>query len=220
MKLDEVRARIADAADRSGRRLDDVTLVAVSKGQPIAAIRAAYDAGHRDFGESRAQEFVAKAVELPSDINWHFIGPLQRNKVRLVRPSVVLIHSMDRRKLAAAWLKGPGQAPPALLQINVGREPQKAGVDPDRAYEELGAIVALGVDIVGLMAIPPHLSNPDAVRPYFAELVALADRLRSADVPLPVLSMGMTEDYETAIEEGSTMIRVGRAIFGERQTHG
>ena len=175
-----------------------------------------YDQGHRDFGENRAQELVAKAAALPPDIRWHFIGPLQRNKVRLVRPTAVLLHSLDRASLAAAWLKGPGEAPPALLQINIGREAQKAGVMPEDAAELLGEAVSIGVRVDGVMAIPPHLANPEEVRPFFRELVALRDRLATHDRPLAVLSMGMTEDFDIAVEEGSTTIRVGRAIFGPR----
>ena len=211
---------MAAAAERSGRSADAVTLVAVSKGQPGAAIAAAYDLGQRDFGESRAQELATKAQELPRDISWHFIGPLQRNKVRIVRPTAVLLHSMDRMRLAGAWLKGPGIAPPVLLQVNIGREQQKAGVDPDEAAHELSAMLAMGLNVLGVMAIPPYDEDPEAARPFFRDLVVMRDQLASESVPLAVVSMGMTEDYEVAIEEGSTMIRVGRAIFGERMTHG
>lgn len=220
MSFREVQDRVAAATARVGRDPDDVTLVAVSKGHPAAAIEPVYEAGHRDFGESRAQELVAKAEQLPSDIRWHFIGPLQRNKVRLVRPTAVLLHSMDRFNLAAAWLKGPGLPPPVLLQVNVGREPQKKGVDPDEAAGELEAMCALGLEVRGLMTIPPQVADADEARPYFAELEALRDQLRTPEADLSILSMGMTDDFEIAIEEGSTMIRVGRAIFGERETHG
>ncbi len=216
MKLDEVRDRVAAAAERGGRSPAEITLVAVSKGQPLSAVEAAYELGQRDFGESRAQELVSKIPHLPNDSRWHFIGPLQRNKVRLVRPSVVLLQSLDRVSLAAAWLKGPGVAPPALLQINIGREPQKSGVDPTDTQSALAEMRALGVDVQGVMAIPPYLSDGDQLRPYFRELVELRDSLAAHDCPLPIVSMGMTDDYEVAIEEGSTMIRVGRAIFGER----
>ncbi len=220
MTLASVRARMAAAAERGGRSVDDVTLVAVSKSQPPSAIEQAYALGQREFAESRAQELVDKIGRLPKDINWHFVGPLQRNKVRLVRPSVVLLHSMDRISLAAAWLKGPGAAPPALLQVNIGREPQKHGVLPEETAATLDAVTRLGVQVTGLMAIPPHAPDPQESRPYFRQMAQLRAELEEPDRPLSILSMGMTDDFEVAIEEGSTMIRVGRAIFGERSPHG
>lgn len=218
MTLASVTDRIAAAADRSGRSARDITLVAVSKSQPIEAIQAAYDLGHRDFGENRAQELARKAPSLPDDIRWHFIGPLQRNKVRIVRPSVVLLQSMDRMSLAAAWLKGPGAPPPVTLQVNIGLEDQKAGVAPHHAEEVLGDMIRLGLDVRGLMAIPPQVDDAEDARRWFGAMATLRDRLRSSGHDLPILSMGMTDDFEVAIEEGSTMIRVGRAIFGPRIT--
>ncbi len=213
-RLKAVQERIAAAARRVGRAPGDVTLVAVSKGHSGDAIAEAYEAGHRVFGESRAQELADKVGVAPGDIEWHFIGPLQRNKVRKVRPVVRLLHSMDRVELGAAWLKGPGPPPPVLLQVNIGADPAKHGVAPDATRATLDAMVALGLDVRGLMTIPPY--DPAESGRWFDALAALRDEL-AADFPgLRELSMGMTEDFETAVERGSTIVRVGRAIFGPR----
>ncbi len=216
-RLREVRDRIAAAAARAGRAAGDVTLVAVGKAHPPELLAAAYEAGHRVFGENRAQELAAKAAELPADVEWHFIGPLQRNKVRLVRPVVTLLQSMDRPSLAEAWAKG-GAAPPVLVEVNVAAEPQKAGIAPARAGELLDRLAELGVEARGLMAIPPVTPDPEGSRPHFRALAALAARLRPNHRGLVELSMGMTDDYEVAIDEGATIVRVGRAIFGPRPT--
>jgi pyridoxal phosphate enzyme (YggS family) len=194
-------------------------LIAVGKTHPIEVLMHAYEAGHRDFGENRAAELAAKAPAMPSDIRWHFVGPLQRNKVRLVRPVVRLLHSMDRPALGAAWLKGPGIAPPALLEVNLADEPQKAGVSVGEAPAMAGELLGLGVDLRGLMAIPPQVAEPEMSRPFFRRLARLRDELASSYPEMRELSMGMTDDFEVAIEEGATMIRVGRAIFGPRVQH-
>lgn len=213
MTYASVMERVAAAASRSGRNLQDITVVAVSKGHGVEEIRAVYDLGHRDFAENRAQELAAKTVELPADIRWHFVGPLQTNKVRIVRPVTVLLHSFDRDDLARAWLKGQGIAPPVLLQVNIGREPQKHGFDPDEAAEACRRAVALGMEVVGLMAIPPLVENPEQSRPHFAALRALRDSIVQTVPSVRHLSMGMTDDFEVAVEEGATLIRPGRAIF-------
>ena len=215
VSLESVRERIVAAAARSGRSSDEVTLVIVSKGQPIEIIRELYERGERDFGENRAQELAAKVDDLPNDIRWHFVGPLQSNKVRLVRPNVTLLHSLDRRDLGSAWIKGPGLAPPALLQVNVGGEPQKLGVDPLDAEQAFIDLIALGVDLVGLMTIPPLADDPADTRRDFEEMRRLAELIaRDRGGPI-ALSMGMTDDFEVAIEEGATFVRVGRAIFSD-----
>ena len=157
VKLDEVLARAGEAATRSGRRPEDVVVVAVGKTFTAEVLLEIYEAGHRDFGENRAQELSTKVDLLPDDIRWHFVGPLQRNKVRLVRPAVALLHSMDRLALGEAWLKGPGMPPPVLLEINIGEEPQKAGVAPHLAEEMTGQLIKRGVDVRGLMTIPPQV---------------------------------------------------------------
>lgn len=184
-------------------------MVVVSKGRPVEAIRALYDAGHRDFGENRAQELMAKAPQLPADIRWHFVGPLQRNKVNAIRPLVALLHSLDRTKLAAAWVR-EGPAPPALLEINLGAEPQKHGFLPEEAADGAEAVIDLGVDLRGVMSIPPA-GRP--ARPYFDRLVQLRDQLRARHPAVTAVSAGMTDDFEEAIRAGATTIRVGRAIF-------
>jgi PLP dependent protein len=213
MTYDSVMERVARAAARAGRSPDEITVVAVSKGHGSGEIMSVYERGHRDFAENRAQELAAKTVELPSDIRWHFVGPLQTNKVRIVRPATVLLHSFDRDDLGRAWLKGPGLAPPVLLQVNIGREPQKHGFDPDETADACSRAVRLGVDVVGLMAIPPLVDDPDDARPFFQQLRALRDTIATSIPSVRELSMGMTDDFEVAVEEGATLIRPGRAIF-------
>jgi hypothetical protein len=218
VSLGSVLDRVEAAAARAGRSTSEITVVVVSKGRSAAEIEAVYRRGHRDFAENRAQELVAKRSELAADVSagirWHFVGPLQSNKVRLVRPAVTLLHSLDRESLAPAWLKGPGLAPPALLQVNVGGEPQKHGVDPDLVVDTCGRLIALGVDLRGLMTIPPVPERPEDARPHFARLRRLRDGVMAEYPSVRELSMGMTDDFEVAVEEGATLIRPGRAIFG------
>lgn len=216
MSYQSVLDRIRAAAQRVGRDPSSVTLVAVSKSKPIADIEALYGQGHRDFGENRAQEMAEKAARLPGDIRWHFVGALQSNKSRLVRPITYLLHSMDRESLGAAWAKGAGLPPPVLLQVNTGREPQKSGVPPEEAAKAVDRLVAIGLDVRGLMAIPPLVDAPEEQRPQFESLRRLRDELAVSRPAIFELSMGMTDDYEVAVEEGASIIRVGRAIFGAR----
>ena len=208
--------RVSDAAMRSGRETSEITLVAVSKTKSAEEIIRVYEEGHRDFGENRAQELATKAPLLPDDIRWHFVGSLQSNKTRVVRPLSHLLHSMDRRSLASAWGKGPGMPPPVLLQVNVGDEGQKSGAD----VEETGSLVewmtGLGLEVKGLMAIPPIPDQPEASRRFFVMLRELRDRVAVQNPSIVELSMGMTDDFEIAIREGASIIRVGRAIFGPR----
>jgi len=215
MGLDSVRERIAAASAAARRPGDEVTLVIVSKGQSVDSIRALYDRGERDFGENRAQELAAKVGQLPGDIRWHFVGPLQSNKARIVRPIVTLLHSLDRPELGSVWMKGPGLAPPALLQVNVGEEPQKHGVDPAGAVRIFADLVAIGIDLAGLMAIPPFAGNPEAMRRYFVEMRRLASLVEKDHPGRSALSMGMTDDFEVAIQEGANFVRIGRAIFSD-----
>ncbi len=213
MTLATVRHRMEEAARRVGRDPADVRLVVVTKNRTVEQIRAVYDEGHRDFGENRAQELRDKVPRLPEDVRWHFIGSLQTNKVRIVRPVVVLLHSLDRMHLATAWMKGPGHPPPALVEVNISGEPQKHGValdDVDRAVDEF---IETGVPVVGLMGMAPIVSRPEQARPYFARLREIRDRIRTRHPQVAELSMGMTDDFEVAVEEGATYIRVGRAIF-------
>ena len=207
------RERIERAAARADRQPSSVRLVVVGKGRLVPELHALYELGQRDFGENRAHELVAKAEQLPSDSRWHFVGPLQTNKVRAVRPLVTLLHSLDRDSLAAAWMKGPGMPPPALCQVNIGREPQKHGIEPDQVSTAVERMLAMGVQLRGLMAIPPQTREAEGARPYFRQLARLGAEL-SATLPVGgELSMGMSDDFEVAIEEGATVIRLGRAIF-------
>jgi pyridoxal phosphate enzyme (YggS family) len=216
MSYESVIERVARAARRVGRDPASVTLVAVSKEKSVSDIEAVYARGHRDFGENRAQEMVEKAARLPGDIRWHFIGALQSNKARLVRPITHMLHSMDRESLAAAWAKGSGLPPPVLLEVNTGREPQKSGVMPEEAAATLERIILMGLEVRGLMAIPPAPVDPEDQRPHFALLRRLRDDLVVTHPGVTELSMGMTDDFEVAVEEGASLIRVGRAIFGPR----
>ncbi len=216
MSYATVRDELAKAAADAGREETDVTLIVVSKTHPIEAILDVYDQGHRDFGENRAQELARKVAELPEDIRWHMVGPLQRNKVRLVRDVVTLLHSMDGPKLARAWARPGLPSPPALLQVNIGSEAQKMGVEPAEAVASFDAVQGIGVELVGLMAIPPNVAEPDRSREYFRQLREIRDELAANGRPGLELSMGMSNDFGIAVEEGSTMIRVGRAIFGPR----
>jgi len=214
--LAAIGRRIADAATACGRRRQDVALVAVSKTHPAAAVEAAIAAGQTLFGENRVQEAQAKFPALRRshpDLRLHLIGPLQTNKIRDAVAIFDAIESVDRDKLArglAAEMKRSGRRPDCMIQVNIGREPQKAGVMPER-LDDLVALCRddLALPLVGLMAIPPADESP---APYFATLADLAHRHR-----LPALSMGMSGDFETAIRHGATHVRVGTAIFGTRE---
>jgi len=212
--LRTVRAAVAAAAARAGRDPRGITLVGVSKYATDEAVRAAYDEGLRDFGENRAEELVARAALLPGDVRWHFVGTLQGNKVRRVRPITHLLHSLDRAELAGYWMKGPGAPPPALVQVNLGLEPQKGGVAPGDALELVSTAIGLGIDVRGLMTVPPVGDSAEASRPYFNELRRLRDQIGESHPAVVELSMGMTDDFEVAVEEGASVLRVGRAIFG------
>jgi pyridoxal phosphate enzyme (YggS family) len=214
--LAAVRARISAAAHRAGRDAQGVRLVAVSKGRTAAEVAALVAAGQLDFGENRAQELVAKAPAAPPEVRWHFVGRLQRNKVNKVRPRVTLLHSLDREGLAPAWGADP-EAPPALLQVNVAGESQKQGVAPDDAERVLASAVAAGVDVRGLMTIAPLVEDPESVRWVFDAQRDLRDRIAVNWPSVVELSMGMTDDFEVAIEEGASIVRVGRAIFGHSE---
>lgn len=206
--------RVGEAAARASREPSDITVVAVSKERTVGEIEALYSEGHRDFGENRAGEMAEKALRLPDDIRWHFVGSLQSNKVRSIRARTHLLHSLDRGSLAKAWVKGIGQPPPILIQVNIGGEEQKSGVDPEHAADLIGETIELGLEPHGLMAIPPLGTIPEDSRRFFVALCGLRASLATDAHPLGQLSMGMTNDFEVAIEEGASIIRVGRAIFG------
>lgn len=216
-----IRERIDAACERKGRHPDEVLLLAVSKTFPAEAVREAWDSGQRDFGESRQQEAADKVAALPSDIHWHFIGTLQRNKARKVVADFDTIHSIDSLRLAehVDRIAGEtGRRPRIYLEVNLAGEESKGGFTPERLREELPTIGRLGnVDLAGLMTLPPDEEDPEAARPWFIRLRELRDELAGASGhPLPGLSMGMSGDFEVAVEEGSTVVRVGSAIFGTR----
>jgi pyridoxal phosphate enzyme (YggS family) len=220
-RLEQIRTRIATAAARSGRDEASVELVAVSKTQPPEALREAYDAGQFLYGENRVQEILAKQPLLPSSLRWHMIGPLQSNKVRKVLPRVEMIesvHSLDIARDINRIAAELGLHPRLLLEVNVAAESSKHGFSPDALREQLEELYALDrLYIQGLMCIPPPDSDPQKSRPYFAALRALRDELEKlGGAPLPELSMGMSHDFEVAIEEGATLVRVGSALFGSR----
>jgi pyridoxal phosphate enzyme (YggS family) len=207
-----VRARIADAASRAGRPVDDITLVAAVKTVSWTRVATAIRAGVHDIGENRAQELLGKAPDLEHQApahRWHFIGPLQRNKVRALAPWVSLWHSVDRESLGEEIARRAARAS-VLVEVNVGGESSKAGCAPHDAPSLVDRLRETGLDVQGLMTIPPMGGDP---RRWFASLAELAARLE-----LRELSMGMTEDFEIAIEEGATIVRVGRALFGARPT--
>ena len=206
-RLAAVQEKVAAAAGRSGRSPSAVRLVVVTKGVPAPVMQAAIDAGATDLGENRAQELLAKAPELEPQPTWHFIGRLQRNKVAGLAPLVGLWQSVDRLELGQAIAgRAPGAA--VLAEINVADDPAKAGAAPNDAPALVDGLRAAGLSVDGLMTIPAAGRDP---RPAFAALASLADRLGLAEV-----SMGMSDDFEVAVEEGATIVRVGRAIFGPR----
>ncbi len=223
--LESIQTTIAAAAIRSGRHPSEVELVAVSKTHPPEAVQEALDAGQLIFGESRVQEARAKILQLPGRIRWHFIGHLQKNKVRHALPLFELFHSIDSLELAGDVNRiadETGAFPRVLLELNVAGEATKFGFTPNRVREQMEPLLALGrLQIEGLMTIAPYAPEAELSRPYFAALRELRDDLQNKfHVPLPRLSMGMSGDFEVAIEEGATLVRVGTAIFGKRSGKG
>jgi PLP dependent protein len=211
--LTRARDRIAAAAARAGRDPAEVLLVVVSKGRSDAAVREIYDAGQRVFAENRAEALQDRlAADLPGDLVWHFVGTLQRRKVRSVAPHVALLHSMDRQHLEPVWATQPHRAP-VLLQVNLAAEPQKHGYEADQVLAAADRLTALGVAVRGLMTLPPAPSTPEDSRPWFTRLVELGSRLRDRHPDAIELSMGMSDDFEVAVECGATMVRLGRTIF-------
>ena len=219
--LARVNEQIAIAADRAFRPLDEVQLVAVSKKQDAEKIRAAAEAGQLLFGESRVQEARVKIPELPSRLRWHFIGTLQKNKIRHALPLFELFHSVDSLALAEDLQRIAGEegaSPRILLQVNVAGEASKHGFSPEALRRDFETLLSLGrLTLEGLMTIPPLAPDAEASRRYFAALHDLRDGLETEfNVLLPQLSMGMSGDFKVAIEEGATLVRVGTAIFGSR----
>jgi len=219
--LERVREKMVQAGAKTGRSANDVELVAITKTHPSEKVREAVDAGQMLFGESRVQEARAKIPELPSNLRWHFVGHLQKNKIRHALPLFELFHGVDSLALAQELNRiaaEEGRHPCVLLEINVAEEGSKFGFTAEAVRAEMEALLALPrVSIEGLMCIPPIAQEPEASRKFFAELRKLRDSLeKEFDLRLPRLSMGMTQDFWIAVEEGATLVRVGTAIFGDR----
>ena len=226
-RLEVLRERIAQACRRAGRAPDDVTLVGVTKKFPVEVITAARRAGLRDFGENRVQELIEKAAALPGmiqggDIRWHMVGHLQRNKARDVVASADVFHALESLRLAAELDRRAAQADrilPCFVQVNVSGEVSKFGLDPGDVFDMLERLAAYErLRIVGLMTLAAPVVDPEDVRPQFRRMRQIFERYNQADPPHPMsyLSMGMSGDYEVAIEEGATHVRLGTALFGPR----
>ncbi len=224
--LHAVEERIGAACERAGRNRDEVTLVAVSKTKPVEMIREAYDAGIRDFGENKVQEMMEKQEQLPGDIRWHMIGHLQRNKVKYLIGKVHLIHSVDSLRLAqdisAQSIKNDVDTD-ILIEVNIAGEASKFGISRDEALTLVEQAALLPrIHIKGLMVVAPYVDDPEENRSYFKQMKQLSLDIESKNIDnatVCMLSMGMTGDYEVAIEEGATRVRVGTGIFGERNYH-
>lgn len=222
-QLAEVEAKIQAACDRAHRNREDVTLIAVSKTKPVSILQEAYDEGVRIFGENKVQEIVDKYDALPEDIKWHMIGHLQRNKIKYIIDKVDMIHSVDSIRLAEAIEKEAAKkncVVPILLEVNVAEEESKFGLHIDEVVPTLEIISTFAhIKVCGLMTIAPFVENSEQNRPIFAKLRKLSVDIMDKNIDniiMSTLSMGMTNDYEVAIEEGATMVRVGTGIFGNR----
>ncbi|HAB94568.1 MAG TPA: YggS family pyridoxal phosphate-dependent enzyme [Lachnospiraceae bacterium] len=221
--IDLIEQRIEAACSRAGRDRDSVTLICVTKTKPIDMLREAYGKGQRDFGENKVQEILRKKPELPQDIRWHMIGHLQRNKVRQLIGQTCMIHSVDSLRLLETISEESvkaGIVMPILIEVNVAGEESKYGVPvPETEALVREASLLKGVHVEGLMTIAPYTEDPESNRVHFARLRQLAVDINEKcidNVSMGVLSMGMTGDFEVAIEEGATHVRIGTGIFGER----
>ena len=221
--LQKVRSNIINSCEAVGRNPDEVTLIAVSKTKPVEILQEAYDAGARIFGENKVQEILDKYDQLPSDIQWHMIGHLQRNKVKYIIDKVAMIHSVDSLRLAETIEQEAAKKDivmPVLLEVNVAEEESKFGLKLEEVLPLVEKISHFPhVQIMGLMTIAPFTLNPEDNRKVFRTLKKLSVDISEKNinnVNMSVLSMGMTGDYEVAVQEGSTMVRVGTGIFGER----
>jgi len=222
-QLQAVQEEIRKACIRSGRNPEEVTLIAVSKTKPVSMIQEAIQEGQLVFGENKVQELCSKYEELPKNLQWHMIGHLQRNKVKYIADKVSLIHSVDSLRLAKTiHQEGEkiGRVIPLLIEVNVAQEETKFGVSVEDALPLIREISAFPyVEIRGLMTIAPYMENPEENRPVFRKLKQLSVDIRDKNmnnVYMDILSMGMTNDYQVAVEEGATLVRVGTGIFGER----
>ncbi|MBP3603693.1 MAG: YggS family pyridoxal phosphate-dependent enzyme [Lachnospiraceae bacterium] len=219
-----VKEKIIQACNKVSRVDNFPILIAVSKTKPIEMLQEAYDAGCRDFGENKVQELIDKYDKMPKDIKWHMIGHLQTNKVKYIVDKVALIHSVDSLKLAMEISKEAVKknvTVDVLIEVNVAGEETKFGVKPEDTEELVRKIAVLqGIHVKGLMTIAPYVENQEENRQYFAKLRQLSVDIRDKNIDnvyMDVLSMGMTGDYQVAIEEGATYVRVGTGLFGERQ---
>ena len=220
-KLERVREQIAQAAAKTGRPVNEIELVAIAKTHPAEQVREAVEAGHTLFGESRVQEARAKIPELPSNLRWHFVGHLQKNKIRQALPLFELFHGVDSLALAREMDRiaaEQGEHPRVLLEVNVSGEGTKFGFKAETLHAEIRPLLELPrLSIEGLMCIPPLAEEAEVSRKFFVQLRELRNSLeKEFDVRFPHLSMGMTQDFSIAVEEGATLVRVGTAIFGER----
>jgi hypothetical protein len=220
--LARVRGKIARAAERSGRKAGDITLVAVTKTVGLDVIKQALIHGANVLGENKVQEMLEKMPLLPPDVQWHMIGRLQRNKVKYIVDKISLIHSLDRWSLAEEIQKRAGKnnvTVPVLLQVNLAGEDTKSGLARGEVFDFLSDVATLdNIKVRGLMTIAPYVDNPEEIRPVFRQMRQLAEELtgKIAGVEMNYLSMGMTNDFEIAIEEGANMVRIGSALFGPR----
>lgn len=221
--LEEVEKKIQAACERAGRSRDEVTLIAVSKTKPVSMLMEAYDSGIREFGENKVQEMMDKYDQMPSDIHWHMIGHLQRNKVKYLMGKSWLIHSVDSYRLAEEISQQSVKhnvTTDILIEVNIAGEETKFGTSREEAIQLVEAAAALpNIHICGLMTIAPFVDDPEDNRKYFRKIKELSvdiEQKNIDNVDMRILSMGMTGDYEVAIEEGATMVRVGTGIFGER----
>lgn len=221
--LEQVRKNIQDACRSVGRDPEEVTLIAVSKTKPVELLQEAYQAGARDFGENKVQEIMDKYPPLPSDIRWHMIGHLQRNKVKYIVGKAAMIHSVDSLRLAQTIEQEAAKHDvqvPILLEVNVAEEDSKFGLKMDEVLPLIEAIAEFPhIRVCGLMTIAPYVENAEENRMFFRQLKKLSVDIAAKNinnVSMSVLSMGMTGDYQVAVQEGATMVRVGTGIFGER----
>jgi PLP dependent protein len=219
--LERVREQIVTAGAKAGRTGNEIELVAITKTHPVEKVREAVEAGHTVFGESRVQEARAKIPELPSNLRWHFVGHLQKNKIRHALPLFELFHGVDSLALAQEMNRiaaEDGGHSRVLLEVNVAGEGTKFGFKAETLRTEMEPLLELPrLSIEGLMCVPPLADEAESSRDYFAQLRELRDSIeKEFDVKFPHLSMGMTQDFCIAIEEGATLVRVGTAIFGER----
>lgn len=221
--LEQVRKNIDEACRMAGRDPKEVTLIAVSKTKPVSMLKEAYDAGARCFGENKVQEIMDKHPQLPEDIQWHMIGHLQRNKVKYIVDKVSMIHSVDSLRLAQTIEQEAAKhnvCVPVLLEVNVAQEESKFGLKMDEVLPLIETIADfLHIKVQGLMTIAPYVENAEDNRDFFRQLKKLSVDIEAKNinnVSMSVLSMGMTGDYQVAVQEGATMVRVGTGIFGER----